>query len=63
MASLVDEKLAEGEAALSKRLNSIELARRFPVKGGVVRPPETNWFKSIKPAGKNGAGPGEMGWT
>ena len=61
MASLVDEKLAEGEAALSKRLNSIELVRRFPVQGGVVKPPETNWFKSIKPACKDGAGPGEMG--
>lgn len=61
MTSLVNKKLAAGEAALSKLLNSIELARRFPVKGGVVKPPETNWFKSIKPACKDGAGPGEMG--
>lgn len=61
MASLVNKKPAEGETAPGKLLNSIELARRFPVKGGVVRPPETNWFKSIKPAGKNGTGHGEMG--
>ena len=61
MASIVDKKLAGGEAALSKLLNSIELARRFPVKGGVVKPPETNCFKSIKPACKDRAGPGEMG--
>ena len=61
MASVVDKKLADGKTALSKLLNSIELARRFPVKGGVVKPPETNWFKSIKPACKDGAGPGEMG--
>ena len=57
MASVVDKKLAEGKAALSKLLNSIELARRFPVKGGVVKPPETNWFESIKPACMDGAGP------
>lgn len=57
MASVVDKKLAAGEAALSKLLNSIELARRFPVKGGVIKPPEANWFKSIKPAWKDGAGP------
>ena len=57
MASVIDKKLADGKTALSKLLNSIELARRFPVKGGVVRPPETNWFESIKPARKDGAGP------
>lgn len=62
MASVVDKKLADGETALSKLLNSIELARRFPVKGGVVKPPEVKWFESIKPACKDGAGPGEMGW-
>ena len=57
MASVVDKKPAADEAAPGKLLNSIELARRFPVKGGVVKPPETNWFKSIKPACKDGASP------
>ena len=61
MASLANKKLADGEATPGKLLNSIELARRFPVQGGVIRPPETNWFESIKPACKDRAGPGEMG--
>lgn len=61
MTSVVNKKLAASEAALSKLLNSIELAKRFPVKGGVVKPPEAKWFESIKPACKDGAGPGEMG--
>ena len=55
MTSVVNKKLTEGEATLRKSVSSIELARLFPVKGGIVKPLEANWFEAIKPACKDEA--------
>ena len=55
MTSVINKKLTEGEATLRKSVSSIELAKRFPVRGGIIKPPEASWFEAIKPACKDEA--------
>ena len=41
-------KLNEGQESLSQFQDSIDLVKKFPVKGGYVKPSEYGWFESIK---------------